>query len=101
MSIITVIKTFFKERRKRAELRKKILSEELSYNDTAENITKSISHSAKLYKELITKTHPDLFESDNKVFATELSAEITKNKKNYNELLKLKKIVEDFLQSKE
>ena len=97
MSILSVIKTFLKERRKKAELRKKILSEELSYNDTAENITKSISHSNKLYKELITKTHPDLFDETKKVFATELSAEITKNKKNYNELLKLKKIVEDFL----
>lgn len=97
MSIITIIKTFFKERRKKSELRKKILSEKISYNETAENITKSISHSAKLYKELITKTHPDLFENENKILATKLAAEITKNKKNYNELLKLKKIVEDFV----
>lgn len=99
--MLGIIKNFFKERRKKVELRKKILSEELSYNETAENITKSISYSNKLYKELITKTHPDLFESEKKAFATELSAEITKNKKNYNELLRLKKIVEDFLQIKQ
>jgi hypothetical protein len=101
MSIFSFLKTFFIKRRKRAELRKKILSEELSYNETAENITKSISHSNKLYKELITKIHPDLFEKENKLHATELSSKITKNKKNYNALLKLKLEVEDFLQIKE
>jgi hypothetical protein len=100
MSIFSLLKTFFIKRRKKSELRKKILSEEISYSDTAENITKSISHSNKLYKELITKTHPDLFEKENKLYATELSSKITKNKKNYNELLKLKLEVEDFLQTK-
>lgn len=99
MSILSFVKTFFIERRKKSELRKKILSEEISYADTAENITKSISHSNKLYKELITKVHPDLFKESNKIYATELSSKITENKKNYNELLKLKIEVEDFLQS--
>ena len=101
MSIFSFIKTFFIKQRKKSELRKKILSEKISYADTAENITKSITQSHKLYKELITKTHPDLYEEEKKVFATKISAEITKNKKNYNELLKLKLEVEDFLQIKE
>lgn len=98
MSIFSFVKAFLLERRKKSELRKKILSEKISYADTAENITKSISHSDKLYKELITKVHPDLFEEGIKAYATELSSKITKNKKNYNELLKLKIEVEDFLQ---
>jgi hypothetical protein len=101
MSILSFVKTFFNERRKKSQLRKKILSEKISYTDTAENFTKSISHSDKLYKELITKIHPDLFEDNNKIYATELSAKITKNKKNYNELLKLKIEVENFLQIEE
>jgi hypothetical protein len=98
MSIFSFVKTFFIKRRKKSELRKKILSEEISYADTAENITKSITHSNILYKRLITKVHPDLFAENNKKYATELSSRITKNKKNYNELLKLKVEVEVFLQ---
>ncbi|MGK0411987.1 MAG: hypothetical protein ACJA1B_000176 [Polaribacter sp.] len=100
MSIVSFVKAFLLKRKKKAELRRKILSEKISYTDTANNITKSIAHSNKLYKELITKVHPDLFEESNKIYATELSSKITKNKKNYNELLKLKVQVERFLQTK-
>lgn len=99
--MLSFIKSFLKKRRIKSQMRKKILSENLSNKDTAVNITKSITQSHKLYKELITKTHPDLFEQKDQVFATKLSSKITKNKKNYSELIKLKKEVETFLETKQ
>ena len=43
------------------------------------------------------KVHPDRFFGEKKTIANELSAKITKSKKNYKELLELKTQVDDFL----
>jgi DNA-binding transcriptional regulator GbsR (MarR family) len=97
MSMYYWLKAVLLKRKKKNELRKKILSEKISYSDTAKNITKSITQSNALYKKLITKIHPDLFEESKKNDVTELASEITKNKKNYNELIKLELEVEEFI----
>jgi hypothetical protein len=89
-------------RKKKSSLKRKILEEDISYSEEAKNIINSISKSKSLYKELITKVHPDIFaDVDDKQKATELSSSITENKHNYNELSKLKKEVHSFLKSKE
>ena len=97
MSILSLFKKFLHNRKKKKELRKKILTENISYEDTAENFTKSLAHSAKIYKTLITNVHPDLFGENDKEYVTDLSARITKHKKNYNKLLMLEVEVKEFL----
>lgn len=103
ISIITVIPILVKfiiERRKKSKLRKLVLEDSSDdYSNTAKNIANSISKSRQLYKELIIKIHPDRFLDDRKIKATELSARITKAKRNYNDLLELKIEVEEFLNS--
>ena len=63
------------------------------------NIINSAFHAEELYKVLIRKCHPDRFPGDETLIkiATELSAEITKNKNNLQELKKLQKIAEEKL----
>lgn len=94
---ISKIRSVLLKRKQRNELRKKILAEKISYSDTAENITKSIIGSKALYRELITKVHPDLFKEEQKDIVTELASNVTINKKNYKELLKLKIEVEKLI----
>lgn len=54
----------------------------------------------KLYKDLITKCHPDRFVGDNQKteIATTLSSEITRSRHNYSQLLKLKTKAVELLQ---
>ena len=103
ISIITVfpiIVNFIVARRKKSKLRKLVLEDSSNdYSITAKNIANSISKSRLLYKELITQIHPDRFLDDRKVKATELSARITKAKRNFDDLLELKIEVEEFLNS--
>jgi hypothetical protein len=99
-SIISKIKGVLLKRKQKSELRKKILSEKVSYSSTAENITKSITGSKKLYLQLIKKVHPDLFGKEQQEHVTELASKITKNKRNYNELFKLKIEVENLINIK-
>lgn len=73
------------------------MSEGKSFSETAKNITNSISKSKMLYKRLIIKVHPDKFSGDDKFLANDLSSKITKSKKNYNELSRLKIEVDSFL----
>lgn len=80
------------------KLRKKILADGPSnYGEVAENIALSISKSKSLYKELIVKVHPDRFLEDKKEKANELASRITKSKRNFEELSRLKIEVDDFL----
>jgi uncharacterized membrane protein YhiD involved in acid resistance len=101
LSILTVlpfITQLILKQRKKSILRKKILAEgNEDYKVTAQNIANSISKSKDLYKELIVKIHPDRFQDERRVVATELSAKITTARRNYNELSLLKIEVEKFL----
>jgi uncharacterized membrane-anchored protein YhcB (DUF1043 family) len=98
--IITGIIIYFL--RKRHLARKKLrtlLMEDVdeSFDVATQNIVLSISKSKSLYKNLIKQVHPDKFHDDKKELATELSMKITKAKRNYKELVKLKSKVELFL----
>jgi hypothetical protein len=87
-----------KKRKRKRELKMKIMADgENDYSKTAKNIAMSISKSKELYKILITKVHPDRFHDEKRDKATELSARITKAKKNYNQLLLLQDEVTEFL----
>lgn len=57
------------------------------------NVINSIAKAKKLYKELIIKAHPDKH-PNNMELAQSLTEEINNNRYNYNELLKLKEIIE-------
>jgi hypothetical protein len=101
LSIVTVFPLLVQlvvRKRKKAILRKKVLAEGIDdYANTAKNIANSISKGRALYKELITKVHPDRFTDERKIIATELSAKITGSKRNFDELTRLKIQVEKFL----
>lgn len=60
------------------------------------NVVDSIVKARKLYKELIAKAHPDKNPS-NIELAQKLSQQIIENKYNYEELEKLKQIINDKL----
>lgn len=101
LSIITVlpiITQIILKQRKKSILRKKVLADGTDdYKGAAKNIANSISKSRELYKELIVKVHPDKFQDERRIVATELSARITKAKRNYNELISLKTEVDKFM----
>ncbi len=95
-----ILLSFFviRNKRRKNKLRKKILADGPSnYGEVAENIALSISKSKALYKELIIKVHPDKFSEDKKEMANELASKITKSKRNFEELAKLKIEVDAFL----
>lgn len=98
ITLIPIIVKFIINRRKKSKLRKLVLEDSSNdYTNTAKNIANSIAKSRQLYKELIIKIHPDRFLDDRKVKATELSARITKAKRNFDDLSNLKIEVENFL----
>lgn len=75
----------------------KILSDgEEDFKITASNIALSISKSKELYKDLITKAHPDNFPNDpiKQDKATKISAMLTEAKRNYSKLQDIKVIIE-------
>ena len=98
VTVVPFIVQFFIKQRKKSQLRKRVLLDGIDdYANTAKNIANSISKSRLLYKELIVKIHPDRFLDDRKIIATELSARITKAKRNFDDLEQLKIEVENFL----
>lgn len=102
VSIILVLPfvfQFIKEKRRKSKIRRTILADGEDFSVTAKNIANSIGKSRDLYKNLITKVHPDRFVDGKKERATELSSKITKSKKNFDELTRLKVEVEDFLKT--
>jgi hypothetical protein len=101
LSIITVLPFIIQiiiKQRKKSILRRKVLADGTDdYKGAAMNIANSISKSRELYKELIVKIHPDRFQDERRIVATELSAKITTARRNYDELTFLKIEVEKFL----
>jgi hypothetical protein len=88
---------FFKKKRETEQdiLIERIKAEQLDMQDLFSNINNR-SEVETLYKELCKLSHPDKFdkETEKKEIAKELFAEIQKNRNNYNQLMKLKSIVE-------
>lgn len=80
-SIIYYLKRIFK--------RKTLKHEEM-------NVVNSIAKAKKLYKELILMAHPDKHK-DNVELAQSLTEKINNYRYNYDELLKLKEIIENEL----
>lgn len=64
--------------------------------DESTNVVDSVVKARKLYKELSLAAHPDRH-PDRREIAEILMRRITANKRNYSELLKLKKEVEEKL----
>lgn len=60
------------------------------------NVVDSIVKAKKLYKELIIKTHPDR-NPQNIELANSLAQQVTENRYNYAELLKLQQIINENL----
>jgi hypothetical protein len=99
--IIPFLIKYYRKYKKRNELRKSVLADGTTqYFETAKNIADSISKSKTLYKELITKIHPDKFHDKDKLIATELSTKVTNAKRNYNQLLIIKDEIDYFLRSR-
>ncbi len=100
IGLLTSVAVFYFLRKRylaRKHLRESLLRGiEDGFEETTQNIVLSISKSKDLYKNLIKQVHPDKFQDDKKAMATELSMKITKAKRNYKELLKLKNEVEFF-----
>jgi len=84
----------------RRKLRKRVMADGTTdYSSTAVNIAQSIANSKALYKELITKTHPDRYTNDleKQGKASELSSLITEAKRNYSKLIELRERVNNEL----
>ena len=96
--LLSVAFILYKKNKRKRDLKRRVLADGNSdYSGTAKNISLSISKSKQLYKDLIVKVHPDRFQDDRKENATELSARITKAKRNYDELIGLEIEVKEFL----
>lgn len=92
----------YKKRKTKRDLKRKLLAEgNGDYSETAKNMVQSISKCKHLYKKLIVRVHPDKFLDERVVMANDLTARITKAKRNYNELVELEKEVKDFLEKKD
>lgn len=89
---------FFRKKKKETEqdiLIRRIKSEQLDMQDLFSNINKR-SEVEVLFKELSKLSHPDKFdkEPEKKEIAKELFAQIQENRNNYNQLMKLKSLIE-------
>lgn len=61
-----------------------------------ENVVESIVKAKKMYKELILKAHPDRH-TDKSELAQSITERINQNRYNYQELLKLRDLIENEL----
>lgn len=88
---------FFKKKRETEQdiLIERIKAEQLDMQDLFSNINNR-SEVETLFKELCKLSHPDKFDKEpvKCEIAKELFAQIQKNRNNYNQLMKLKSIVE-------
>lgn len=78
---------------------KRLLLSRLNRNQMiteSENVVASIAKAKVLHKELIRIAHPDKH-PNNVEFAQSLTEEINNNRYNYNELVKLEKMVKEKL----
>ena len=60
------------------------------------NVVDSIVKARALYKQLVIKAHPDK-NPEKRELAEEITQQLTSNKRNYQELLRIKKIIEEQL----
>jgi hypothetical protein len=96
LAIGSLLKKYFKKRK----LRKKVLASGTDdYRGTAIDIALSISKAQTLYKELITKSHPDRFPTDTvkQARAAEITALLTDAKRNYRKLIEIQNIINNDL----
>lgn len=99
ISLAIILFFIIKRRNKKKQLRNQLLSEgEKDFKVTAENIAQGIAKGRKLYKKLIVKVHPDRFLDHRKIQAGEITSRLTAAELNYNELLKIEKEIETFLE---
>lgn len=77
-------------------LKKILLRNKTTFEHNEVNVVDSIVKARKLYKELIIKTHPDR-NQQNSELANSLAQQVTENRYNYAELLKLQKIINEKL----
>lgn len=77
-------------------LKKILLRNKTTFEHNEVNVVDSIVKARKLYKELIIKTHPDR-NPQNSELANSLAQQVTENRYNYAELLKLQKIINEKL----
>jgi hypothetical protein len=74
-----------------SDLSKEQLKKAQSTNVDMDNLMNSINGARELYKTLSKTCHPDRFiNSDKEKIAEKIFQEISKNKRNYNELVELK-----------
>lgn len=84
VNIFKYISNFFRRKRVRSKVREEV------------NVVESMAKAKPLYKELILKAHPDRH-IDKADLAQSITEEINKNRYNYQELLKLKDLIESEL----
>lgn len=80
-NIFRYISNFFRRKKARSKIREEV------------NVVESMAKAKRLYKELILMAHPDRH-SDKIELAQSITKEINKNRHNYQELLKLKSLIE-------
>lgn len=97
LTLLPFILLFIRKAVKKRRIREQLIREGGDYRETAKNIAESIAKAKALYKELITKVHPDKFSEENKAAANSLASKITKAKKDYATLCKLEKEVNEFI----
>jgi hypothetical protein len=86
-----------KKHSKKSKLRKKILESGTNdYSGTAKDIIVSMKNAKALYKDLISKSHPDRFPNDlvKQVRAAEITVLLIDAKRNYRKLIELKQLVD-------
>ena len=83
-NIFKYISNYFRRKRVRSKVREEV------------NVVESMAKAKSLYKELILKAHPDRH-VDKADLAQSITEEINKNRHNYQELLKLKSLIESEL----
>lgn len=84
VNIFRYISNYFRRKRVRSKVREEV------------NVVESMAKAKSLYKELILKAHPDRH-IDKADLAQSITEEINKNRYNYQELLKIKKLIESEL----
>ncbi len=78
------------------DLLSKVIEEAKDTKINFDELVTSIHKSKKLYNELKTKYHPDRFINTNKYEKSlEIFQEITKNKTNYSELIRLQELAKN------
>lgn len=84
VNIFKYISNYFRRKRVRSKVREEV------------NVVESMAKAKSLYKELIRKAHPDRH-ADKVELAQTITEEINKNRYNYQELLRLKDLIENEL----